>query len=202
MAASSSLSFCQPWTARESGVETVKQCNPLRFEFTIRKSCQQPTPKNDVNPPYFRPCIPAVPNVYVMDNFRDYMQSWFIQVERREHRFKRAAVFDVSEFGAAHVECHFIRPGVGSVAYRSFGIDKPANEPGARKPIHMGARPCDPALVPVLRKRDRRNRGVRRGPLTEGLLETAYLRSYACPFRRLEEVHLGYLCILFSQLLQ
>ena len=96
-----------------------------------------------------------------MDNLRDYMQRGFIQVERREHRFERAAITLVSEFGASHVECDFIRLGVGSVADLSFRIDKLTNEPGARKPIHMGTRPCDPALVSVLRKRDRDNRRVR-----------------------------------------
>src|SRR5437879_7941396 len=88
-----------------------------------------------------------------MDNLRDYMQSRFFQVERREHRFERAPITLVSEFGVSHVECDFIRLGVSSVADLSLRIDKLTNEPGARKPIHMGARPCDPALVSVLRKR-------------------------------------------------
>src|SRR2546428_12192 len=59
-----------------------------------------------------------------MDNLRDYMQSGLFQVERREHGFKCAAITLVSKFGASHVECDFIRLGVGSVADLSFRIDK------------------------------------------------------------------------------
>src|SRR5207245_10300130 len=110
-----------------------------------------------------------------MDNLRDYVQSGLIQVERREHRFERAAITLVSEFGASHVECDFIRLGVGRVADLSFRIDKLTDEPGACKPIDMGARPRDPALASVLGKRDRGNRRLRRGPFAASLLGTTKL---------------------------
>src|SRR5437867_3220537 len=51
----------------------------------------------------------TVPKVYVMDNLRDYMQSGFFQVERREHGFKCAAIALVSKFGPSHIECDFSR---------------------------------------------------------------------------------------------